>query len=180
MTVQSAHITVVNNTFHIHPSVRPSVPMSVCLSSVCLSVHLSVCRRDFEAGGHVLPRYFLNYKELARKSVLCPPNTESLTVPPPISKLIRGPCVVGLSVCPSVCPSVCLSVGLSICLSVRLSVCPSLHLSVHQAVYIRPSVYNTVLTVRITLSIDNIFYGNPMRNKIASNITKSVGISATL
>ena len=29
---------------------------------------------------------FYNYKDLVRKSVLCPPDIEPLTVPPPISK----------------------------------------------------------------------------------------------
>ena len=34
------------------------------------------------AGGTCSPQYFKNYRELVRKSVLCPPNIESLMVPP--------------------------------------------------------------------------------------------------
>ena len=42
-------------------------------------------------GGARAPQYifFLNYKELVRKSVLCPPNIESLTVPPPPKKNLK-------------------------------------------------------------------------------------------
>ena len=36
-------------------------------------------------GGHVPPQYFLNYKELVRKSELCPPNIQSC--PPPNLKV---------------------------------------------------------------------------------------------
>ena len=54
-------------------------------------------RGEGGAGKHVPPEYFKIYKELVRKSVLCPPpNIETLTMPPPppppISKLRRGPC----------------------------------------------------------------------------------------
>ena len=43
---------------------------------------------EYEGGGGgqggTCPQYFENYKDLARKSVLCPPpNIESLMVPPP-------------------------------------------------------------------------------------------------
>ena len=49
-------------------------------------------------GAFAPPKYFKNYKELVRKSVLCPhPNIESLMVPPPISKLLRGPWLVLLN-----------------------------------------------------------------------------------
>ena len=39
------------------------------------------------------PQYFQNYKELVRKSVFCPPPPPIFIHDPPISKLLRGPCV---------------------------------------------------------------------------------------
>ena len=38
-------------------------------------------------GRHVPPKYFENYKDLVRKSVLCPPSIESLMVPLPNLKV---------------------------------------------------------------------------------------------
>ena len=52
--------------------------------------------RSRGARGKRAPSISSNFKELVRKSVLCPPNIESLMCPPPptpqISKLLRGPC----------------------------------------------------------------------------------------
>ena len=61
--------------------------------NISRSLGLQVRDRRVGGGGHIPPQYFYNYKELVRKSVLCPPNIESLIVPPPpISKFLPGPC----------------------------------------------------------------------------------------
>ena len=51
--------------------------------NISRSLGLQVRDRRVGGGGHIPHQYFYNYKELVRKSVLCPPNIESLIVPPP-------------------------------------------------------------------------------------------------
>ena len=156
---------------YLHPSFRPPVHLSVCLSvglsmppffdlSVCpsvhSSVHLSVC---LSVCPSVCPSVHLSvYISISACLFVClsihpsfclsvrlfvhPSIFLSTFLSPPVYSSVCPS--IFLSVCPSVCPSVHLSVYISIsaCLFVCLSIHPSFCLSVCLSVY--PSVHPSI------------------------------------